>query len=67
VEEELPHFIVSESCLPHPTIRESGVRLAKAAHTYANALFLHAASENKRVDHVVKCIFAARPDCATPA
>jgi hypothetical protein len=30
-------------------------------------MLLHATIENKRADQVVKCIFAARPDCATAA
>jgi hypothetical protein len=48
-------------------IRESGVWIDEAAQTYAYALLLHAASENKRADHAVKCIYAAHHDCAIAA
>jgi hypothetical protein len=27
----------------------------------------HATNDNKRANHVVKCVFAVRPDCATAA
>jgi hypothetical protein len=33
--------------------------------TYAHVLLLHIASEIKRADQAVKCISAARLDCAT--
>jgi hypothetical protein len=46
-------------------IRESGVWLDEVAQTYAYALLMHATNENKRVEHAVKCISAARTDCAT--
>jgi hypothetical protein len=53
--------------IPELAIRESGVWLDEQAQRYAYALLLHAANENKRVDHAVKCVSAARPDCATKA
>jgi hypothetical protein len=53
--------------IPQVAIRESGVWLDEAARNYANALLLHPASENKRDDHAVKFVSAARPDRATAA
>jgi hypothetical protein len=35
------------------------------AQNYAYALMLHVANENKRAHQSVKCVSAARPDCAT--
>jgi hypothetical protein len=48
-------------------IRESGVWLDEQAQHYAYTLMLHAASDNKRADHVMKCVLPARHDCATAA
>jgi hypothetical protein len=48
-------------------IRESGVWLYEALQIYAYAMLLHVARENKGVNQAVKCIFCARPDCATAA
>jgi spore cortex formation protein SpoVR/YcgB (stage V sporulation) len=53
--------------IPQLAIRESCVWLDEAALTYAYTLLLHATSENKRVEQTVKCISAARMDCATVA
>jgi hypothetical protein len=51
--------------IPQLAIRKSCVWLDEDEQTHAHALLLHAASENKRADQAVKCIFVARPDCAT--
>jgi hypothetical protein len=48
-------------------IRESGASLDEQAQHYAYTLLLHAASDNKRTDQAMKCVSAARPDCATAA
>jgi hypothetical protein len=61
----LPHK--AEYLIPQLAIRESDVWLDEAAHTYAYALLLHDASENKRSDQAVKCFFDAHHDCATAA
>jgi hypothetical protein len=53
--------------IPHLAIRESNVWLDEAAHPHAYALLLHVAGENKRADQAVKCIFDARPNCASAA
>jgi hypothetical protein len=53
------------SLIPQLDIRESRVWLDAVAQTYASALLLHAASENKRGDQEIKCISVARPHCAT--
>jgi hypothetical protein len=53
--------------IPQLALRESGVKLDEASQTYAYALLLHATSKNKRADQAVKCISAARPDCAIAA
>jgi predicted Zn-ribbon and HTH transcriptional regulator len=51
--------------IPQPTIHESCVWLDEHAQHYAYALLLHAADENKRTDHAMKCVPAACPNCAT--
>jgi hypothetical protein len=48
-------------------VRESGLWLDEDAQTYAYAMLLHATSDNKRADRGVKCVYDARPDCATAA
>jgi hypothetical protein len=53
--------------IPQLSIRESCDSLDEAAQTYAYARLVHATIENKRAEHAVKCISAARPDCATAA
>jgi hypothetical protein len=53
--------------IPQLATRKSGVWLDEQAQKYAYALLLHAFSENKRADHAVKCVSAARPDCARAA
>jgi hypothetical protein len=53
--------------IPHLSIRESGVWLDEEAQHYAYALMLHVANESKRDDLAVKCVSAARTDCATTA
>jgi hypothetical protein len=50
--------------IPQLAIRESSVWLDEQAQHYAYALLLHAAGENKHADQAVKCVLAARPDCA---
>jgi hypothetical protein len=51
--------------IPRLAIRVSGTWLDEQAQHYAYTLLLHAANDNKRVDKAVKCVSAARPDCAT--
>jgi hypothetical protein len=64
----LTFLSMKAACLiPQLALRKSGVGLDEVAHTYAYALLLHATSDSKRADHAVKCISAARPDCATAA
>jgi hypothetical protein len=41
------------------------VWLDEDSQTYPYALLLHATNDNKRVYQAVKCVSAARPDCAT--
>jgi hypothetical protein len=53
--------------IPQLAIRESNAWLEEQAHHYAYTLLLHAAFDNKRDDHDLKCISRARPDCATVA
>jgi hypothetical protein len=54
----------AEYLIPQLAIRQSGVWVDIAAQTYAYALLLHAASESKRADQAVKCIYViARHDC----
>jgi hypothetical protein len=53
--------------IPQLVIRESGDRLDEVAHTYAYAMLFHATIDNKRDDHVVKCVFSARHGYATAA
>jgi hypothetical protein len=53
--------------IPQLAIRESGVWLDEDAQTYAYAMLMHATSDNKRADLVVKCLSDAHPDCATAA
>jgi hypothetical protein len=53
--------------IPQLAIRESGVSLDEAAQTYAYALLVHNAIENKRVCQAVQCIIAAPHGCATLA
>jgi hypothetical protein len=53
--------------IPQLAIRESGAWLDEHAQHYAYTLLFHAASDNKRADHAVKCVSAACPDCAISA
>jgi hypothetical protein len=55
--------------IPQLALRVSGVWLEEVVTNNAFALndMLHVASENKRKDHVVKCVSPARPNCATVA
>jgi spore cortex formation protein SpoVR/YcgB (stage V sporulation) len=53
--------------IPQLAMRESCVRLDEAAQTYAYALLLKVNGENKRAEQAVKCISAARHECATAA
>jgi hypothetical protein len=53
--------------IPQLAIRESGVWVDEQAQHYAYTLLLHAASDNKRADHAMKCVSHARPDCAIAA
>jgi hypothetical protein len=46
-------------------VRQLGVWLNEQAQNNTYALMLHDATENKRVDHAVKCVSADRPECAT--
>jgi hypothetical protein len=69
VEKELSHFLSLKFAylIPHLASRESGGWLDEATQTYAYALLLHAAREDKRTDQADKCIVVARHDCATVA
>jgi hypothetical protein len=60
-------FLTAAHLIPQLAIQESGAWLDEATQTYAYALLHPATSDNKRDDHAVKCVFAARPDCATAA
>jgi hypothetical protein len=53
--------------IPQMAIRESCAWLDEHAQHYAYTLLLHAASDNKRADHALKCVSLARPDCAIAA
>jgi hypothetical protein len=53
--------------IPKLAIRDSGVWLDEPAQHYAYTLLLHAANANHRVDHAMKCVFRAGPDCAAAA
>jgi hypothetical protein len=48
-------------------ISESGAWHDEQAHHYAYTLLLHAPIDNMRADKAMKCVSAARPDCATAA
>jgi hypothetical protein len=65
MEKEFPHlaFTLTSYVIPHlSTIRESGIKLDEEVKNYAYVFRMRAASENKRVDHAVKCVSIARPD-----
>jgi hypothetical protein len=47
--------------IPQLAIRKSGVLLDEAMQTYAYAMLLHNANNNKRAEQAVKCIYEARP------
>jgi muramidase (phage lysozyme) len=51
--------------IPHLALRESNVRLDEATQNHAYALLLHDAIE--RPNKAVKCVSAARHECATAA
>jgi hypothetical protein len=53
--------------IPQFAIRVSGVWLDEQAQSYAYAIMVHAGNENNRIDHAVKCVSAARPECAPTA
>jgi hypothetical protein len=53
--------------IPSLNICESGVWLDDDAQTYVYALLMHAASESRRADQAVECIFDARQDYAIAA
>jgi hypothetical protein len=53
--------------IPQLAMRELSAYLDESDQSYLFALLRHVVGDNKRADHAVRCIIAARPDCGDVA